>query len=311
MNKPTEIFSHMDCYLMAMQLICTAMKKDFSYMFVKSWRFQYDSLQKELVVTNSYDAYAKILDFSYLGITGRKISRQDTNLHALKKYIDTYKVLLVSTDSFYCPWHRGYSNANVWHCCALVDYSEEGLWCVDPYLKGDNRFLLPLCTLDNGEIYYYIESDPTEELDIKTVFKKIVSDAEAIKNRIAMIEAYKKDICSIEKSEDLFDFPTDIYLCKITRGLKSIFDGRYQLGYLLEHLYEKQGCEDKDVRQICQLLYNVSDLWQNVHNVIIRLYYDSGRLEKTKMKFETYLTRIIEMEKMILSKIKSYLSENV
>lgn len=311
MNKTTEILSRMDCYLLAMELVCRSMKKNFIYMFVNSRRFQYNYFDKSLVVINSYEDYMKQINFEYLGITAHEIPKQDTNFNALKGYLDTYKVLVLSTDSFYCPWHRGYSQISIWHCCVLVGYDKEGIWCVDPYLKGNEPFLLPNCTLEQSTVYYYTDSDNVKNINIEILFDRIVADEAILKETIKMIEAYKRDICFIETASDLFDYPQDIYLCKITRGLKSISDGRFQLGYLLEYLYEQQMREDKRIQHIYNLLYDVSNTWQNVHNIIIRLFFDTTRLEKTKDKFETYISKIIETEKRILLEIKSYLSQSV
>lgn len=306
MEKSNEILLHMDCYLMSMELICNSMHKDFSYLFANSWCFPYDSIGKSLMVSNSFDEYMEKMDFGYLGIKCEKIQSEGNVLNLLKKYIDEYKVLIISTDAIHCPWSRGYKKVSIWHNCALIGYSQEGIWCLDPYLIGNDKFIIPEDLLNEGEFLYYIKTDDAKEISLNILIKDIANKESIINKNIAMMEAYRDDTLQIETAMELFDYPDDIYLCKIIRGLKAISDGRYQLGFLLERLSKKFGYEDEKIREIYSLLFDASSMWQNIHNVIIRLFFDSTRLKKAKGNFVEYMNRILDTEKSVLSEIKSY-----
>ena len=305
MDKNSGIYSHMDCFLMTMELVYDSMQKDFSTMFVNSWRFDYNPIEKALVVY-SFDEYTKKINSEYLGINVKKIAKEDVNLQTLKEYIQTYKTVVMTIDCADCPWHRGFLQASIWHACALTGSSDQGVWCTDPFIKGYDPFLVQEATLEYGEFYYYTETKDVKNIEIETLLRSIASKEAVIHEGIKMIEVFKNDICMAETAMELFDFPKDIYLCTITNGLKAISDYRFQAGYLLESLYKKQAYEENRVYQIYKMFYDVSDIWLKVQHMVVRLFYEPKRLEKTKVKFESHISNIIETEKKILSEIKYY-----
>lgn len=303
MNRNSGIYSHMDCFLMTMELVYTSMNMDFSTMFVNAWRFDYNPINRDLAVY-SFDEYMKKINSKYLEVSRKKIAKEDVNLKTLKEYIDTYKTVVMTIDCIDCPWHRGYLQASIWHACALTGYSDEGIWCTDPFIKGYEPFLIPESVFEYGEFYYYTETKIVKNIDIDNLIGNIASNEGVIHEGIKMIDVFKNDICMTESAMELYDIPQDIYLCTITNGLKAIADYRFQLAYLLEGLNKKQACEDERIQQIYMMLYDVSDVWLKVQHMVVRLFYEPKRLEKTKVKFGTYISSIIEVEKKILSEIK-------
>ncbi|GMQ56226.1 hypothetical protein AN1V17_06190 [Vallitalea sediminicola] len=309
MDRNSGIYSHMDCFLMTMELVYTSMNMDFSTMFVNAWRFDYNPINKDLAVY-SFNEYMKKINSKYLEVSRKKIAKEDVNLQTLKEYIDTYKTVVMTIDCIDCPWHRGYLQASIWHACALTGYSDEGIWCTDPFIKGYEQFLIPESVFEYGEFYYYAETKIVKNIDIDNLLGNIASNEVVIHEGIKMIDIFKNDICMTETAMELYDIPQDIYLCTITNGLKAIADYRFQLAYLLEDLYKKQACEDERINQIYMMLYDVSDVWLKVQHMVVRLFYEPRRLEKTKVKIQTYISDIIEIEKKILSEIKDYVIEN-
>lgn len=306
MDRNSGIYSHMDCFLMTMELVYTAMQMDFSAMFVNAWRFDYNPANKDLAVY-SFDEYMKKIYSEYLEVSRGKIAKEDVKIQVLKEYIDTYQTVVMTIDCYDCPWHRGYRTASIWHACALTGYSDEGIWCTDPFIKGYEPFLITdESVFEYGEFYYYTEAKNAKNLEIDNLLKTIASNEAVIHEGIEMMEAFRKDICKTEVVMELYDVPQDIYLCTITNGLKAVSDYRYQLAYLLECLYKKQACEEERLQQIYRMLYQVSDVWLKVQHMVVRLFYEPKRLEKTKVKIETHISEIIEAEKNILSEIKYY-----
>lgn len=305
MEQNGGIYSHMDCFLMTMELVYTSMDLYFPTMFVNAWRFDYNPINKDLAVY-SFEEYMKKIHSEYLEVNRKKIAKEDVNLQTLKKCIDQYKTVVMTIDCIDCPWHRGYLNASIWHACALTGYSDEGIWCTDPFIKGYEPFLIPESVFEYGEFYYYTEAKNVNTIDIYNLLRNIASNEDVTHEGIKMIEVFKNDICNTKTAMELFDVPQDIYLCTITNGLKAVSDYRFQLAYLLECLYKKQACEDERIHQIYMMLYSVSDVWLKVQHMVVRLFYEQKRLEKAKVKIESHISGIIEAEKKILSEIKDY-----
>lgn len=307
MDRSSGIYSHMDCFLMTMELVYTSMNLDFSAMFVNAWRFDYNPANRDLAVY-SFDRYMKMINSEYLALHRHKIPREDVNLQILKSYIDKYKTVVMTIDCIDCPWHRGYLLASIWHACALTGYGDEGIYSTDPFIKGYEPFLVPESVFDYGEFYYYTETGQEQNIDLDHLLEHIVSNEADIREGIRMIEVFKKDISRTEMPAQLFDVPEDIYLCTITNGLKAVSDYRYQLAYLMDSLSKKQVCQDERIHQIYTLLYEVSDLWLKVQHMVVRLFYEPKRLEKTKLKIENHLSGILKSEQKILVYIKDYVS---
>lgn len=307
MERKNGIYSHMDCFLMTMELVYTSMHMDFTTMFVNAWRFDYNPSNKDLAVY-TFDEYMKMINSEYLEVSREKIAEESVNLQTLKEYIDKYKSVVMTIDCLDCPWHRGYKKASIWHACALTGYTDEGIWATDPFIKGYKPFLVPESIFKDGRFYYYTESKSAKNPDIDNLLQNIIAHENAIKNGIKMMKVFKDDICKTEAVMDLFDIPQDIYLCTITNGLKAVSDYRYQLAFLLESLYEKQEYEEERIQQIYTMFYEVSDVWLKVQHMVVRLFYEPKRLERTRAKIETHISNIMETEKKILSEIKNYVN---
>ena len=297
-ERNSGIYSHMDCFLMTMELVYTSMNLDFKTMFVNAWRFDYNPDNKNLAVY-SYEEYMNMLNSGYLDVTVEK----------LKKYIDKYQTVVMTIDCLCCPWHRGYHVASIWHACALTGYTEEGILCTDPFIKGYETFLVPEYVFEYGDFYYYTFAADPQDMNMDGLMKYIISKEDSIMEGIKMIQVFDEDIRKTEKCSDLFDIPEDIYLCTITNGLKAISDYRYQLAFLLEGLYSKRKKEDEKRKEIYTLLYHTSDIWLKVQHMIVRLFYEPRRLEKTKEKISNHIMSIIDIEKKILSEMKECVNE--
>ena len=310
MERNSGIYSHMDCFLMTMELVYTSMNMDFSNMFVNAWRFDYNPVNNDLAVY-SFDEYMKKINSEYLAVSSKKIPKEEVNLQTLKEYIDTYKTVVMTIDCFDCPWHRGYLKASIWHACALTGYSDEGILSTDPFIRGYEPFVVPESVFEYGDFYYYTETKIDKSIDVDNLLKNIASNEAVIHEGIKKIEVFKNYICMTETVMDFYDVPQDIYLCTITNGLKAVSDYRFQLAYLLEHLYKKQDCIDERIHQIYTMFYAVSDVWLKVQHMVVRLFYEPKRMEKTKAKIDLHISGIIEAEEKILSAIKNYVSEEI
>ncbi|WP_460646906.1 C39 family peptidase [Lacrimispora xylanolytica] len=307
-ERNSGIYSHMDCFLMTMELVYTSMNLDFKTMFVNAWRFDYNPDNKNLAVY-SYEEYMKMLNSGYLEVSRKQIPKKDVTVEKLKKYIDKYQTVVMTIDCLCCPWHRGYHVASIWHACALTGYTEEGILCTDPFIKGYETFLVPEYVFEYGDFYYYTFAADPQDMNMDGLMKYIISKEDSIMEGIKMIQVFDEDIRKTEKCSDLFDIPEDIYLCTITNGLKAISDYRYQLAFLLEGLYSKRKKEDEKRKEIYTLLYHTSDIWLKVQHMIVRLFYEPRRLEKTKEKISNHIMSIIDIEKKILSEMKECVNE--
>ena len=113
-----------------------------------------------------------------------------------------------------------------------------------------------------------------DDLDISTLFKSIRSKEVEIKENIRAILKFGQDISQMNILSELFDYD-DIYSCTIIRGLKVVTDGRFQMGYLIEQLRKKELRDDERIRNVCDLFYETGNLWSNVRNAVIRIFYNS------------------------------------
>lgn len=308
MERNSGIYSHMDCFLMTMELVYTSMNLEFSTMFVNSWRFDYNSDNKDLAVY-SYEEYMKKISSEYLEVSRKKIPQENVTIEKLKEYINKYQTVVMTIDCRDCPWHRGYHVASIWHACALTGYTEDGILCTDPFINGYETFLIPEYVFEYGEFYYYTSTTESKNMDMNGLMKYIISKEDTIMEGIKMIQVFDEDIRKTENSSDLFDIPEDIYLCSITNGLKAVSDYRYQIAFLLEGLYNRLPDKDKKRKEIYTLFYYVSDIWMKVQHMMVRLFYEPRRFEKTKEKVSTHIIRIIETEKKILSEMKECVNE--
>ena len=62
MERRGGIYSHMDCFLMTMELVYTSMNLDFTNMFINAWRFDYNTNNKDLAVY-SFDEYMNKINY--------------------------------------------------------------------------------------------------------------------------------------------------------------------------------------------------------------------------------------------------------
>lgn len=291
-----------------MELVYTSMNLDYTNMFVNAWRFDYDSDSKDLAVY-SYEQYMKMISSEYLEVSRKKIPKEEVTVEKLKEYIDKYKTLVMTIDCLDCPWHRGYKVASIWHACALTGYNDEGIVCTDPFIKGYETFVIPEDVFEYGEFYYYTSVDTPKKMDMDGLMKYILSREDSILEGLKMVRVFEEDIRKTENVSDLFDIPQDIYLCTITNGLKAVSDYRYQLAFLLEGLYNKLEKQDEKRKEIYTLLYDVSDIWLKVQHMIVRLFYEPRRLEKTKDKVSTHIMKIIDIEMKLLTEMKECVNE--
>jgi len=305
MERRGGIYSHMDCFLMTMELVYTSMNLDFTNMFINAWRFDYNTNNKDLAVY-SFDEYMNKINSRYLELRQRKIIKEKVNLKTLKEYIDRYKIVVMTIDCFDCPWHRGYNIASIWHACALTGHNESGILCTDPFIKDYKPFIVPESVFEYGDFFYYTEESNAKTLNIEKLLNNIISNKNEIYSGIDSIKTFESDVYNSQTASELFDVPQDIYMCTITNGLKAISDYRYQLAYLLEHLCRMEGNKDEKIKNIFAMLYNISDVWLKVQHTIVRLFYEPNRFEKSKAKFQSYINEIIEAETKALSTIEKY-----
>ena len=295
-----NILSHLDCYQASVQLVCKSMNKNYWNMFANSWDFNYNYGRKKIMLTKSYNEYLDSFDFSYLGLSEIEILKSDNNLHTLKQYIDKYKMMVVCTsdglDTF-------------WHSYVIVGYLDNGLWFLDPYYNELNKTPLVEGSLENelkkATFYCFCENDCFDDLDISTLFKSIRSKEVEIKENIRAILKFGQDISQMNILSELFDYD-DIYSCTIIRGLKVVTDGRFQMGYLIEQLRKKELRDDERIRNVCDLFYETGNLWSNVRNAVIRIFYNSKYFDRAKKKIELDISNIILKENTIFDIIKSY-----
>lgn len=308
MDSKIDIHQHMNCIQMDLEFVCNVLKKDFIKMFVDSWDFYYDPidghfLTERLSQRNVESAKDRL---RFLGIDEHILDIQFIDTMTLNQYLDNHKVLLLSIDSFFCPWHRGYEKTHIDHYCLVTGYDGSGYACYDPYLLGEERTHLSLSQIINGrELTYYTSSNSLGILGFKEVLWEIIKDEKQKNKMFKMMEAFAHDLSVINEPSELFDYPQDVYLCAITRTTKFIADGRIQLGYLLNNVDKPIG--ETEIISISSLLFQSGDFWHHLNSVFIKIFCVPRQLENAKKKMSEYMTGIIRVEKQILRDMKNYL----
>lgn len=311
MNSRIDIYKHMNCIQMNMEYICKILNIDFSKMFIDSWDFYYkpnnDFFSPEDLLFRQFRKLKfETTQLRYLGIEAQEIDIHNLiNLEAIKQYIDSHKALLLNIDSFHCPWHRGYMKTHIDHYCLVVGYSHETFICIDPYLMGNNYISLSPSQLMTGrELIYFIHSNDTASLSVNSLCSEIISDKTNKSQMFKMMELLLKDLSETTDSSRFYDYPEDVYLCRITRVTKFIADGRIQLGYLLEKLSSSHQ-DMEELFSLYSLLYHSGDLWNHLNSIFIKNYYAPAQFRRTKKKIIDYMKEIIEVENKIFCMMKS------
>ena len=196
MERNSGIYSHMDCFLMTMELVYTVLNLDFTNMFVNAWRFDYNSDNKDLAVY-SYEQYMKLISSEYLEVSRKQIPKEEVSVEKLKEYIEKEQIVVMTIDCLDCPWHRGYHVASIWHACALTGYTSEGILCTDPFIKGYDPFLVPEDVFKYGEFYYYTAAAEPKSMDMDGMIRYILSKEEKIRKGIEKVGIFEEDILEV------------------------------------------------------------------------------------------------------------------
>lgn len=292
---------------MSIELICEKYDRDIALYFIDSWDFYYNKTSKNtpLSITSLKSKRKNKDPFRYMGLIPENIDVQpNLDMSVIKRHLINNEILISKLESYYCPWHRGYMETHIPHCFAIVEYTDDGLICIDKYLNADKHAVLPASQLSHSNgITFYKPAQSYTQLNMKLLFNEISNDDQDRREMFDMMEIFKDDLEKAEDSSLLFDYPNDLYLCNIARTLKFLADGRIQLGYLLERLCLR--CEaSEDIVWIYKMLYHCGDLWNIINTLIFKIFYNQKRFERDKPLACRYLSEIIDTEKKVFNMVK-------
>lgn len=308
MQNNVDIQKHMNCIQMNLAFICNSLDRDFSNLFIDSWDFYYkpnnDSFSPGKL---SFKQFRKLshesLQWQYLGMKAHEIDPKSLlSSNLIARYLEGSKALLLNISAFDCPWHRGYRKIDIDHYCLVVGLTEDGYQCTDPYLMGNRLVSLTRSQSSRGrELIFYNRLTSAARLTVDILFSEIIKNINN-NNIFIMMEQFRRHFSGLPDATQLYDYPQDIYLCAITRTIKFIADGRFQLSYLIGKLgvaHPKQN----QINAIYTLLNDSGNTWNHINSLIIKVFYIPRRFEEEKLKITNYLEKVIHTEKEIYSRI--------
>lgn len=315
-NKIIDHLGFLNSFETALAILAIIVKRDYQLMLINSWNIDLDFHNRATLsekIDFSFDDTLKALAYYHgIHLTVIKPLSGETALEFLRSELINYRPVIISTDTYWCPWYIDYQIRHCPHYCLVngINESAQYLTCIDKEtLKTEQQVgVMPFFNYEKsfGEIYKYEllpENDfykPEEVLG--EICKRFITNIEKHVNgkRAQTTQVEDRTFASNKFSWKLqiqFNFKRISDLANILDECKSlgeewagysnvnevpllkkltvISNGRYKFAIALNYLAERFNKEK--IAEFAKEISNIGDDWQQVRLLLVQYFQKQSK----------------------------------
>lgn len=261
-------YNTLNCIENCIANVCDKFAVDFSPLFLFSWDFGYDALQKTIGERIHYHHDFDLGLYNYIRISGDYLNLNFTerllNDGICEMHIRPNQIYMISTDSYDCNWNLAYHKYHYPHYY-LLEKSERGAVAVDSFSTLD---IQPLNaeTLKAIKNFYCIShttaNNKNQIIDIQNIYYETIN-ASLDRNIFGGIQNFASDLSTIKDITALSPQISDVSNAYIVRRLSYIANSRYNTSLLFRYL-------NFDLEFI-NAIENIFSLWESIKGLFIKI----------------------------------------
>ena len=319
-NLTPLYYDGLDCADNSLISITAWLKLNYQSAFIKSWNFSFktgeaykNDLLSERITLNQID-YSMLIDkYCAIQLTYNKITDPNETLKIITNEFNDGRPVIISIESFWCPWKGEYQKAYADHFCLALGINDTGdIHCVDcaPINYG---CVLPLDEFLQGGgdcMTFKVSDDIPKAMEFQDVIGELVNDLykpidgyntfDSIRN-LAIDFKNTFDLMEEIEGNDL----SNTWVIPIIQKLRSVSGGRSQYAAFLRYFYSKRNIDALSV--LCTDLEYVSSRWSFVM-IIIEKHILTNRPVNAD-EISNIIFEIADLEEAIAQKLKQLLSK--
>lgn len=302
--KRIEGDSGLYCLSDCIATISNHVGRDYKMSFIDGWNFSYykrEASNTQLISSSlnisEYNTLKNLKD--YHGIQLNELEYMSTSSLISKLLIEKEKniPLLVSFDSYWCPWDWGYQKYhNKHHYFFIVDYDYKNnqFVCVDPYFKKEKESLSRSEFQKGIQKIFRFTFTEEKDLKIEECLETLQSSTKSIMLNAHHLTDLAEDIAKqfdLKKESEGFE---DIFTSKLNGLFIRFMQTRCNFSIALEYLSEMSNSEN--LRLLSEKWWEIGIKWMSLRKMIYKMWFMNNNQERLRTQISEKIMQIANIE---------------
>ena len=304
-----------NCIENVMATLMLTWEREYAYMFSRNWGFTILPSKPESdllgyrIGGGIYNTWECLNEFA--GVATTEVSGDsDLQKQILQNELAEGNPVIIKMDGYYAPWKDVYKKYHLRHYCLVINQSEEGCGCLDPYVNSDiNLFPEEYFDLADTKCILIKVKEEKKAID----YRQILKEAADI---ILMEDGGISGIGGIRAFADIFEHNADlqeekagyedmIWVAPMIYQISDIGSRRLNFSETLTALYNR--CGFKEVADIADKVQKAGWDWRRIRRTMVSAM-DTPKQDKNK-KIAEMIRNVADVEETAAKSILSFLEK--